>query len=307
MDANKAERLVYCVITDAFGNTLKTNTAKLSMLAINSQPTWATGALGETVSTSVKADGVGLTYKWYWRNADMEEYLLSSSTGRTYSTPMAEEKSGRQVYCVVTDQFGNSITSNTARLSWLDITTQYSPDVFVTYYIGKTQRFSLNANGEGLTYEWYRATERAYTGALVSTEKAFDYPIEKDSHFYAYCKVTNEYGHYVYSDICCIHHLKFWSSPMESRYFSHGETAHLNITCEGDVVTLEWLISPAGQTEYMTLDPSVYTVERQEWRIDTHMRMPMATELHGAKFIVRITDSTGATLESSPPGYLFLE
>ncbi|MBP3387618.1 MAG: InlB B-repeat-containing protein, partial [Clostridia bacterium] len=92
MDATRDGRKVYCVITDKYGNTVKTNTVTLSMksgLAITKQPTNVTVANGEKVATTVTATGEGLTYTWYYTsNGNTNQFFVSSVTSATYSTTM---------------------------------------------------------------------------------------------------------------------------------------------------------------------------------------------------------------------------
>lgn len=46
----------------------------------------------------------------------MDAYKKGSVTSRIYSLTMTTAKSGRRVYCKVTDQYGNSVKSSSAVL-----------------------------------------------------------------------------------------------------------------------------------------------------------------------------------------------
>ena len=94
-------RQIYCVITDENGNSVQTETVTINMvtsLSITEQPTDVTVADGETAKTTVVAEGDGLTYQWYVRNADSTEFSKSSVTDATYSYVMNASKSGRKAY-----------------------------------------------------------------------------------------------------------------------------------------------------------------------------------------------------------------
>ena len=81
---------------------------------ITSQPESVTVKLGEMASVSVVAEGEGLSYRWYYTaNGSVFE---SSNTTSTYSIEMNDYRAGRQVYCVITDAYGNSVTSETVTL-----------------------------------------------------------------------------------------------------------------------------------------------------------------------------------------------
>ena len=97
MDATRDGRQVYCVITDAYGRSVTTNTVTLSMtqsstgtpLKIVTQPTSVTVANGKTAKATVVAQGDGLTYEWYYTsNGTATKFYKSSTTTATYSTAM---------------------------------------------------------------------------------------------------------------------------------------------------------------------------------------------------------------------------
>jgi hypothetical protein len=121
MDTSRAGRQVYCVISDKYGNSVKTNTVTLNMataLKITSQPVNVTAAKGATATVKVGVSGDGLTYKWYFKNKGASAFSLTTSfTGNTYSVAMDPSRSGRQVYCVVSDKYGNSVKTNTVTLN----------------------------------------------------------------------------------------------------------------------------------------------------------------------------------------------
>jgi hypothetical protein len=65
---------------------------------------------------AVKAAGEGLTYKWYYKNKNCQDFAVSGFKGNMYSLTMNEYCNGRQVYCVITDQYGNSVKTDIAVL-----------------------------------------------------------------------------------------------------------------------------------------------------------------------------------------------
>lgn len=121
---HKSGREVYCVVTDKYGNKAQTEPVTLTMNVpegytgpqIVTQPESVTAARGEVASTTVVAEGEGLSYQWYGREANGREFK-SGLKGDTYFVAMVPSKSGREVWCVITDQYGNSVTSETATLT----------------------------------------------------------------------------------------------------------------------------------------------------------------------------------------------
>ena len=121
MNTTRAGREIYCVITDAQGNKLTSDTVKLirvakEELAIITQPTDAEAAIGEEISVTVEAQGEGLKYRWYFRNAGATKFSASSITTDTYATEMNKTRANREIYCVITDALGNKITTDTVTL-----------------------------------------------------------------------------------------------------------------------------------------------------------------------------------------------
>ena len=127
MNKSREGRELYCVVTDKYGNSVTSDHAFLHYdypqgyaLQFTDQPQDASARMGKTVRTSVAAEGAGLTYQWYGKDPGQEKFWKSGLTGTTYAYTMTEAKNGRQVYCVVTDRYGNKITSDTVTLSAAD-------------------------------------------------------------------------------------------------------------------------------------------------------------------------------------------
>ncbi len=81
------------------------------------QPVDYVGAEGSTASFTVVAVGEGLTYQWWIRNPGDNEFTKSTRRTATYTTNLRAASSGRELYCVVTDANGNSVTSDTVTMS----------------------------------------------------------------------------------------------------------------------------------------------------------------------------------------------
>ena len=74
-------------------------------------------AKNAVASVSVDAEGDALTYKWYYKNSGSDEFTLSSFTGADFRAVMNSDYDGMQVYCVITDQYGNSTTTEVVTLN----------------------------------------------------------------------------------------------------------------------------------------------------------------------------------------------
>ena len=110
-------RLYRCVITDAKGNTVVSEAAKLSIgeatgdpIIINAQPKDVSVAAGSATSFIVEATGEGLTYQWQVSSSNGERWGNTSLAGAKTNILQLVAPSnynGRLYRCVITDKNGN--------------------------------------------------------------------------------------------------------------------------------------------------------------------------------------------------------
>ena len=168
-------------------------------LAIITQPESVTVEKGENATVSVEATGEGLTYTWYYMKAGGHKYYVSGvGEGNTYSIPMYAYRDGYTVYCVITDENGESLETNKVTLS------MKKPDIVITKQPedtsaakGEDITVTVEAEGEGLTYTWYYkkanggkfyksglAEENTYTTTMYSYRDGYQ----------VYCVISNAAG-----------------------------------------------------------------------------------------------------------------
>ena len=116
--ADKNNRMVRCIVTDASGNSVTSNAAKMTLTGpvITAQPQNYVGAVNSTAKFTVAATGDGLTYQWQYSDDNGATWLASSIKSATYSAKFTADKNGRMVRCIVTDENGNTVTSNAASM-----------------------------------------------------------------------------------------------------------------------------------------------------------------------------------------------
>ena len=191
--------LTVCLPAEAISQTVSktTTVSKKAALKITKQPVSVTKPSGVTSKVSVTASGDGLTYTWYVKNAGATKFTVSSVKTNTYSAKMSSSNANRQVYCVVKDKYGKSVNTNTVTLKLgktLAITTQ---PVSVTKPAGITASVSVNADGDGLTYEWYYKDTSTSKFTLATTSKTNTYSVKMSSsnaNRQVYCVITDAYG-----------------------------------------------------------------------------------------------------------------
>ncbi len=117
MTEARKDRKLYCVITDKYGNEVKTKTVTMKMAAsIKTEPKSVKTAIGKKAKFTVKAAGDGLKYQWYYKDTDGKKYKKASCTKATYSIELTKARNGRKFYCVITDKYGNTVKSKTVSM-----------------------------------------------------------------------------------------------------------------------------------------------------------------------------------------------
>jgi D-alanyl-D-alanine carboxypeptidase len=162
---------------------------------------------GETAKVTVEAQGDGLTYQWYYTsNGSSSQFFKSSNKTATYTTTMDASRDGRRVYCVITDQYGNTVTTDTVTLRMesrteLKILTQPTD---MTVGTGETAKVTVEAQGDGLTYQWYYTSNGSSTQFFKSSNKTATYTTTMDASRdgrRVYCVITDKYGNSVTTNI----------------------------------------------------------------------------------------------------------
>ena len=129
--------------------------------------------------------------------------------GAAYTIPMYAWRDGQEVYCVVTDENGESVQSNTVTLSMrkaaIEIITQPVDTIAAK---GENAVVTVEAEGEGLTYTWYYknpGNKKFYvSGEQFVSEDGCTYSIPmaawRDGQE-VYCEITDIHGDSVQTDI----------------------------------------------------------------------------------------------------------
>ena len=109
----------YCVVTDKYGQTVRSSAVTLTMKTvakITTQPKNVTVKNGKTAKVIIKAEGDGLKYTWYYLKPGATKYVKATATGASYSVKMAAAWKNTEVYCKITDKYGNTVQSKTVTL-----------------------------------------------------------------------------------------------------------------------------------------------------------------------------------------------
>lgn len=96
-----------------YGGELNWIPIGITPLKIIQQPAAQFDPVSGQTMVSLEAQGDGLTYTWYCKEAGEAVYVKTSSTGSAYCVNAGV---GRQVMCVVRDQYGNTLQSESLLL-----------------------------------------------------------------------------------------------------------------------------------------------------------------------------------------------
>ncbi len=255
MNDDRASRQIYCVVTDKYGNSVKSNTVTLGIaVKIIEQPKNVAVTEGSTATVTVTALGEGLTYKWYFKNKGANKFSLTTTfTDNTYFAIMNDERASRQVYCVITDASGNSVTTETVTLGMSASITQQPVSVFAQN--GEMATVTLSASGEGLTYKWYfkNKSDSEFTLTNTFTGNSYFVTMNDDRTLrQVYCVVTDKYGNTVQSEVATL----IMGTPLQiteqpkSTQVNDGEIATVSVSAIGDDLTYKWYFKNKGDSEF---------------------------------------------------------
>jgi len=298
MNEDRDGRKVYCKITDAFGNSTESNVVVLTMektpLAITQQPQSVIAESGTTARVSVQAEGDGLTYTWYYAAKGSAKFTKSSITTSVYSTTMDADRDGRRVYCVVTDKYGTSVTSETATLRMKTSVAIRKQPVVTTAYMGGTAKITVDAVGDGLVCNWYVSQKGEELFRLVEGQNTLTYSMPMSAETdgaRVYCVLADAYGNTATTDTVTVNARKTLTivTQPESTSAAEGETASATVVADGDGLSYAW---------YFTSNKSDKTFSQSSAVTATYSAQ-MNESRDGRQVYCVITDAYGNTVKTN--------
>lgn len=288
MNEERNGRQVYCVVEDAYGNTIQSDTVTLHMaVSITTQPKTTYTKMGSSAKASVKASGDGLTYTWYLKNAGSSKFSKSSTTTASYSVKMSSTTKNRMVYCVVKDKYGKSIKTDVITLKEATSITTQPKTTYVQ--MGSTAKVSVKASGDELTYAWYIKNEGAskYT---KSSKKTSTYSVkmsETTKNRLVYCIVKDKYGNEVKSKSVVLREKASIIKQPSSVSVAKGEKATVKLIASGDGLTYAWYIKNANSSKYSKSSTTTATYS-----------VKMSTSNDGRQVYCVVTDKYGYSVKT---------
>ena len=257
-------------------------------VVIKTQPKTTYTKMGEVGKTTVEAEGDGLTYKWYIKNEGQSKYSRSSITGATYSCKMSEKAKNRRVTCIITDQYGNEVQTKTV-LFREAASIVSEPKTAAYAKKDKTVKVTIEAAGDGLTYQWYlkNAGSDKYTKSTIKTDTYTVTMSDKVNGRRIRCVVKDKYGNKVETKTFILRMSATITSQPESVTVKNGATAQTTVKAVGDGLTYQWYIKDAGKENFVksSITDATYTVK-------------MSKKVDGRQAYCVVKDKYGQTVKS---------
>ena len=201
-------RRLYCVVTDRYMRTKKSNTVSVYFknpgLNITQQPVNTQVAkVGDTATVSIGVEGEGVKYTWRYINKGASTWTESSVHKATVNVAVTDARYGRRMQCIVKDKYNRTLYSNIITLTFdtgLKITQQ---PVDTAVAVGESAKLKIVAEGKGKTYTWYYKNAGAYywTKSSCTSSSYSTAMTEARDGRQVYCIVTDKYSVSVESDI----------------------------------------------------------------------------------------------------------
>ncbi|MBR0509774.1 MAG: hypothetical protein IJJ85_06615, partial [Clostridia bacterium] len=252
--------------------------------------------VGDTATFSVTATGV-VTYKWYYKDPGMDAFAEYPYPGSTMTFTTTDANIGRQAYCVVTDQYGWSVSSDTVRVLLASPFAITEHPTAVTANENATATFTVTATGAGLTYAWrYRPNSSASWTYLTAATEGYNTDTLKitaaaalDGYRFQ-CVVQDATGAVKYSrdvPLTVVPSLAIMTHP-SSVTANENTTATFTVKAVGAGLTYAWRSRPDSSASWTYL-----TADTEGYNTDT-LKITAKAALNGYRFQCVVKDASGA-------------
>ena len=224
---------------------------------ITLQPESVTVASGDTATFTVEAEGTDLTWQWYYLKPGEADWTRVSRNGTsaTLSLTAAERHNGYFYRCTVTNGSGAAVDSDAAMLSVGVIPTITAQPEDVTAAVGEAAVFTVEAEGEDLSWQWYYQKPGDTARTKVSrngTAPTLSVTVAARHNGYSYsCMVSNVFA-FTFSDPAT---LTVGSKPVitaqpESVTVAAGSKATFKVAASGTGLKYQWFYLKPGASAW---------------------------------------------------------
>ena len=226
-------------------------------IVITQQPVDYVGLVGDTATFSVVAEGEGLKYQWYFYDTAASEWKKSSgNTSATMSVEFKAYRVDQEYRCEITDANGNTVTTDVVR-----IVAKVVPLVITAHpadHVGAVNdnvSMTVEATGNGLTYQWYYSTDGGVTWAKSGSPGFATANLQPILRAYRdgyqfYCLVTDIFGNTAQSNVASMtvkaSEVVITKAPVDVNGAKLGELYYFEAEATGDNLEYRWEFSSDG-------------------------------------------------------------
>ena len=247
-----------CVITGRNGYTVVTDPVTLTVinpLVILNEPENFSGAVGETATFTVAAQGSGLKYQWQtlkngsWTNCSINDGAKTA----TLSLAIKESRNGSKYKCVITDKNGSILTTEEVTLTVSYSLSIKQQPVNAAAQEGDTVSFLVVAEGTGLKYQWQVFKDGVWTNCSINDGAKTDCltlevkPSREGLKYH--CIVTDKSGSSLTTNevtLSTSKELKIVSEPLPYFFAYEGYYEEITIEAQGDGLKYQWQVLKNG-------------------------------------------------------------
>jgi len=155
--------------------------------------------------------------------------------------------------------------------------------------MGDKVSVSVEAAGDGLTYQWYLQNEgqTKFYKSSVTTATYTATMSDKSKNRQVTCTVTDQYGAQVQTQPVFLREAVSLVTQPKTVTVAMGERAQVSVTAAGDGLTYQWYLKNAGQTKYYksSVTTATYTTT-------------LSDKSKGRRLICYVTDQYGNRVQS---------
>ena len=251
-----ADRMGYqyrCIITNAYGQQAISQAAELLAcdLTITRQPVSQRAAVGANVDfIAVATSTEAVHYQWQYKtpNGAWSTTPAQGNTTGTLTIPVTANRNGYAYRCMISDACGTKLYTDAVTLTLAadKIVIISQPQNCVTPATGTTVRFTVQAEGTNLQYQWQYKMPTGTWRKTVSTgynTPTLKIPATQNRDGYQYrCVVTNPEGGQAVSDAATltISNLSITQQP-KSVTAAEGTMVRFTVAASGaDSFAYQW-------------------------------------------------------------------
>lgn len=280
------------------GSAQYTLTVKYGEIEIITQPESCKEISGKRVHLVVEAVGDGLSYQWQYLKKGRTAWAdsgLSSAHNSTLTFKMSAGYDGMQFRCILTDENGQSVTSDEVTSTMIVAPEIVEQPGDVEAAVGETVQIRVAASGTGLAYQWQyqKAGVNTWKNSGLSSAANPTLKFKMSSGYDGMkfrCKVTNADGLYVYSAAAAITLVEGPSIVVQPGDVnaSLGTAVRIQTIAEGTDLTYCWQYQRPSTTTWKTSGLSSAS--------SATLSFKMSSGYDGMKFRCKVTDAGGRVI-----------